>query len=65
LADLPPPQPPAAPPAAACCVQGDRAELLVAQAGGQKAPSGKRPNILFIMGDAMRDARSFTREEHL
>jgi arylsulfatase len=38
-----------------CCMDGDARGILVAQAdkaaGAQKAPAGKKPNILFIMGD--------------
>ena len=36
------------------CMEGDPRGILVAQAGkeaGQKEADGKKPNILFIMGD--------------
>src|SRR5262249_10159504 len=38
----------------ACCMEGDAKGILVAQApkgGAQAQASGKKPNILFIMGD--------------
>ena len=37
-----------------CCMEGNPTGIMLAQAGkaaDQKAPAGKRPNILFIMGD--------------
>lgn len=52
LADAAPTPQPAAEQSGCCCMDGDAKALLVAQAGKEKPKAGgKKPNILFIMGD--------------